>query len=247
MSTHFLESMYKKQTLISAVHRRRLEKIRATFDEVIPPSASSWGDFGCSTGFIIDHLVSRCRLSFSKIVGYDVCDELLEDASRRGIPNAEFRHFDLNELREPDGTFDVVSCFETLEHVADYRVALENLYRHQAPGGMLILTIPNETGLIGLGKFLGRFVATRSPYGDFFERQSRLKYISYLITHKTISGFREYRKTGYGPHLGFDYRDVVAFIEDRYVAKNKLTPTKIRSASWGTGKILINRRVGGSV
>lgn len=39
-------------------------------------------------------------------------------------------------------TFDVVTCFETLEHVADFREALRSVYLWLRPGGVFVGTIP---------------------------------------------------------------------------------------------------------
>ncbi|MDD5751504.1 MAG: methyltransferase domain-containing protein, partial [Candidatus Peribacteraceae bacterium] len=40
--------------------------------------------------------------------------------------------------------FDVVVCFETIEHVPQYREALAHLFRALKPGGVLLLSTPNR-------------------------------------------------------------------------------------------------------
>jgi len=40
------------------------------------------------------------------------------------------------------GHFDIVICAHVLEHIPDYQLALENLYRLLAPGGLLVLQVP---------------------------------------------------------------------------------------------------------
>ena len=241
MSNHYLETMYKRATPISMVHRNRLKSICETFEENVPMN-SSWADVGCATGFLIEHVVKHSKLTFFKVVGYDHARDLVSEANTRGVPGVEFRYLELNDLDEPKETFDVVSCFETLEHVSDYKIAIANLIRHVREGGVLILTIPNEVGFIGLGKFLGRMAARRSPYDDFFEGQSQIKYIAHLIGYKRIAGFRRFRSRGYGPHLGFDYRDVIAFLQNEYVDSGMLSSLTVRSVALNTGKIVIMRR-----
>ena len=44
----------------------------------------------------------------------------------------------------PDGSFDVVVSFETLEHVEDPRALLAGFYRVLTPGGRIIVSIPND-------------------------------------------------------------------------------------------------------
>gem|GEM_PF-4303586 len=41
-------------------------------------------------------------------------------------------------------TFDVVICFETIEHVARYREALTGIFRALKPGGTLLISTPNR-------------------------------------------------------------------------------------------------------
>lgn len=42
--------------------------------------------------------------------------------------------------------FDVVTCFETLEHVADAKAAIRNMYKLLRPGGTLVGTVPIPGG-----------------------------------------------------------------------------------------------------
>lgn len=56
-------------------------------------------------------------------------------------PLAEL-HFDVQEIPLPDGSFGAVICNHLLEHVADDRRALRELYRVLCPGGWGILLSP---------------------------------------------------------------------------------------------------------
>ena len=82
--------------------------------------------------------------------------------------------------------------------------------------------MPNEIHIIGLIKFLGRFLVRRNPYDDFFAYQSHLEYIKHLVKRGSISIFREPGQLGYGPHLGFDYRELEGFINHEYIATKRL-------------------------
>jgi 2-polyprenyl-3-methyl-5-hydroxy-6-metoxy-1,4-benzoquinol methylase len=243
MSEHYLETMYTKLNLVSVAHRRRLAHIRDAMEQVTPDWAHSWADFGCANGFLIQDVVANCRLPFLKIVGYDHSRELLAEANTRLLSDVEFRYIDLNEHNEPDELFDVVTCLETLEHVSDYRMALANLVNYLRPNGVLLITVPNEVGFIGLGKFLARYIARRSPYGSFFDNQSRLRYAWHLVRHKPISHFRQSGDAGYGPHLGFDYHELITLMEDEYFSERKMTKIEISSTAWNTGKALVSRKL----
>ncbi|NWF91156.1 MAG: methyltransferase domain-containing protein [Ignavibacteriaceae bacterium] len=220
------ETTYRKKDLASLVHRERLRVVREIFAKRVPASAASWADFGCSNGFIIETIVKTRERPFARIVGYDHKEELLALARGKSIPNAEFRLFNLNEVGDVTERFDVVTSFETLEHVASYQTAFVNLYNHLADGGVLIVTVPNEIGFIGLAKFLGRMALRRNAYPEFFSDRSKMDYAKTLITGGAVETFRKPSPGGYGPHLGFDYRRLEHFVREGFLAPGKLTVTE---------------------
>ncbi len=61
--------------------------------------------------------------------------------SLRGIRNEDLRNLTFSSSR-----FDLVLCLDVLEHVSDYRRALEELLRVTAPGGSLLLSVPFDLG-----------------------------------------------------------------------------------------------------
>ena len=165
-------------------------------------------------------------------------------ARERGLDKTSFEQRDLN-LKPPhdvDGErFDIVTCFEPLEHVADYRRSFEHLVAAAKPGGVIIVAVPNETGLPGLAKFCGRYVSRSDPYGDFFEDQSRARYIGRLVAGSWIEGFRKTTTKGYGPHLGFDYRLLLDHVDATYVADGRLSLIEQQTAYLGMNMLLVYR------
>lgn len=61
-------------------------------------------------------------------------------------PFSEMR-MDVTNIPFPDGTFDAVICNHVLEHVADDRRAIRELFRVVKPGGWAIVTVPLSTVL----------------------------------------------------------------------------------------------------
>jgi SAM-dependent methyltransferase len=51
-------------------------------------------------------------------------------------------HADVQALPFPDGTFDVVFCNHVLEHVADDRLAMREMWRVMRPGGWGVMLSP---------------------------------------------------------------------------------------------------------
>ena len=200
------------------VHRNRFRAILRMFRKYLPSKTIKWADFGCSNGFIIEQIIKNIQFRFSTVVGYDCSEELLDLARKRMIPDAQFKFFDMNTINDTKKTFDLVTCFETLEHVGNFNNAFSNIYNHLNAGGIIILTIPNEIYIVGLIKLLGRYLLRPNPYGDFFERHSFSKYLAHLLKKREISSFRESKHTGYDPHLGFDYRELEDFIDNDFVS-----------------------------
>ncbi|MCM2268904.1 MAG: methyltransferase domain-containing protein [Thermoanaerobaculia bacterium] len=111
-------------------------------------------DFGCGSGYGSAQLA---RVAAS-VVGIDVAERALDWArSLHRAPNLRFeRRSDLGRDLAA-GSFDLVTCFEMIEHVdgETQRETIRNLARLLAPGGTALISTPNPA-----------FAATygRNPY-----------------------------------------------------------------------------------
>lgn len=71
----------------------------------------------------------------------------------RHIPENQknFEHIDFRQIEVPfltgldENQFDVVICFQLIEHIQDDRTLLQEIFRVLNPGGRLLLTTPNKT------------------------------------------------------------------------------------------------------
>jgi SAM-dependent methyltransferase len=96
-------------------------------------------DAGCGVGWGTTLLLDAGALA---AVGVDIADEAVVDAQRRA-PQASFVRGDLRSLPLGDDTFDLVVCFEAIEHIEEPRRGLDELARVLAPGGTLLVSSPN--------------------------------------------------------------------------------------------------------
>ena len=83
------------------------------------------------------------------------------------------------EVQELEGQFDLVTCMEVIEHVADPALFLRALAARLASGGLLIMSTPNATGwsrlmMITLGEGLGRIPRGTHDFEKFLTPE-RLK------------------------------------------------------------------------
>lgn len=81
------------------------------------------------------------------VLGLDLDPASIAHARRRygGIPGLRFEEADATRLDAlPDGGFDLVLSFETLEHVQAQERLLDGLARVLAPGGLLLVSTPDR-------------------------------------------------------------------------------------------------------
>jgi 2-polyprenyl-3-methyl-5-hydroxy-6-metoxy-1,4-benzoquinol methylase/glycosyltransferase involved in cell wall biosynthesis len=101
-------------------------------------------EFGCAHG----HITMALAEQFPQVrfTGVDFMERSVglarETASARGLENVEFRVGSLDTLADMEA-FDAVVAPEVVEHIWDYRDALQKLMGAVAIGGSLITTTPN--------------------------------------------------------------------------------------------------------
>ena len=96
-------------------------------------------DAGCGTGWGCSLLLTAGAHS---VVGVDLSNEAVTNC-RKTVPDAEFRIGNLQNLPADDGDFDVVVCFEALEHTTDTDATLDELVRVLTADGLLFVSSPN--------------------------------------------------------------------------------------------------------
>jgi len=96
-------------------------------------------DAGCGLGVYLDLLSAHS----SKVVGIDIIGDHLSQVSERTCSaNAHLACMALEHIGFPDGTFDFIICIETLEHVVDDRLTIQEFRRLLKPGGRVVISVP---------------------------------------------------------------------------------------------------------
>src|SRR5215218_6548889 len=98
-------------------------------------------DAGCGLGYGSAVLSDAGAAS---VVGVDVAEGVVEVARERVPDGVELHVGDVAALDFADGEFDVVVCFEVIEHVEAPDAVLAELHRVLAPGGVLLVSSPNR-------------------------------------------------------------------------------------------------------
>jgi O-antigen biosynthesis protein len=98
-------------------------------------------DAGCGTAYGSTILAEA---GAREVVGVDLAADVL-DAVRSEVPsNVTLEHGDVRDLRHPDGSFEVIVCFEVIEHIDEPGRTLDELRRLLSPEGVLALSSPNR-------------------------------------------------------------------------------------------------------
>lgn len=195
-------NLYTSHTLHSLPHLWRVRKAIEVLKGLSPPG-STYADVGCGDGFVTSQIAGAIRAKDP--IGYDFNDEALQIGERQ-FPSIRFRQWNLSAENPPAVKYDLVTCMESLEHVLDLRRSVENLI--PIVGSHLLITVPIETGPIGLAKFSAKTILGKETFnGEHLG--SRFDYFCRLLRGASVSQFRHNPIHGcWNLHTGFDYREL---------------------------------------
>ena len=100
-----------------------------------PPPAGLLLDIGCGTGTTLHWL-----RQFSRGVGLDFSQLALTRAGARGLDRLV--QGGAERLPFAEGSFDVITMLDVLEHIDDEPATLRGMHRVLRPSGSLLLTVP---------------------------------------------------------------------------------------------------------
>jgi 2-polyprenyl-6-hydroxyphenyl methylase/3-demethylubiquinone-9 3-methyltransferase len=134
-------------------------------------------DVGCGAGLLAEPLA---RLG-AKVSGIDASPEVIEVARAHSAAMGLQIDYSAGDLQAFDGQFDLITCMEVVEHVAEPGAFVKALAKRLAPGGLLVMSTPNATGwakllMITIGEGTGRIPKGTHDFGKFIgpERMRQL-------------------------------------------------------------------------
>lgn len=162
-------------------------------------------DIGCGAGLLCEPLA---RLG-AGVTGVDAAPEnVAAAAAHADAMDLDIRYM-AGEVGKLDiGTFDLVTCVEVIEHVADKPAFLRDVAARLAPDGLLVMSTPNRTTasrvlLVGAAEAVGYVPKGTHHWEDFvtpYELEALLAEVGLTVMAKRGIAWRP----GKGLHLSDD-------------------------------------------
>src|SRR5437868_744333 len=132
-------------------------------------------DVGCGAGLLCEPLA---RLG-ATVTGIDAAPEVIAVARDHAVAQGLAIDYRAADILDLEGQFDLITCMEVIEHVADPAAFVAALSKRLAPDGLLILSTPNQTSLsplvmITVGGGLGQIPRGTHDF-DKFVAPERMK------------------------------------------------------------------------
>ncbi len=144
-------------------------------------------DVGCGLGFFVKR-AGAC--AGWEAVGYEISPDAVRYARERlGLENVCCGRVEGASL--PDGSFDLITLWDVIEHLPEPDALLQELARLLAPGGILFLHTPNAAVQLLKARWKMRLLGER-PGGHYLEARDHL----HLYTMRTLRVLLE--RNGFG-------------------------------------------------
>lgn len=150
-------------------HRAR---IRRAQEILLGDTQRTLLDYGCGDGLFLREVAGQ----FRHCRGVDIDDFQVSDCRKRlgSIQNVDFSSVADLDADDLSRSFDVITCFEVLEHCGDTQIdaVLQRFDTLLGPTGQLLISVPNETGLSLMVKQIVRRYAAFRRWPDYTERET---------------------------------------------------------------------------
>ena len=197
---HYDQDLYARLFELEASNfwfRVRNRLIAWALARYAPPTPRSFLEIGCGTGFVLAHL----ETSFPdwEMSGTEVLADGLTYARTR-VTRSRLFELDAREIPYTE-TFGVIGAFDVIEHIEEDQRVLAQAYQALAPGGVLLVTVPQHPWLWSPADDDARHVR-RYTAGELrqkvraagFEIELLTSFVTFLLPAMAFSRWRQRAK-----------------------------------------------------
>ena len=154
-------------------------------------------DFGCGSGEMLE-LFYRNKYRPKRYLGLDIRSQTIQQNAEKfkNLDFAEFRQADLCSELDLGETFDIITCFEVMEHIghenADY--FLDNIAYHCNKDTVVYLSTPNYDERVGAAK--NHLLGPDNEIGEWDHKELEAKLSEFFTIEKkygTFASIRDYK------------------------------------------------------
>lgn len=168
---------------LRALRAHGYEGPRPDVAAVVPTTARNILELGCSTGALGAAIKRRQE---THIVGVEVDAGYAVEAKGRLDRVAVMRAEDFVAEAQPEAPFDCIIAADVLEHLVDPWTTVENATEFLAPGGTVVVSVPNVFYWKALRRILTRARWPREDQGIF--DGTHLRWFGRTDAHELLSG-----------------------------------------------------------
>lgn len=219
------KQLFCRSRLIGWSHRRRFETGIRLAGRL---AGQRLLDYGCGDGTFLALLMAEATAP-ALALGVEVDDDQVQDCRARygGEGRLSFLKVDALNEAEHKHAFDGVVCMEVLEHVVDPTPIFERWRWLVVPGGIILVSVPVETGLALALKQTVRRIAGWRGIGDY---PGMAPYTWSELVRSICAGSRQHvdrpihRGNGapFHCHKGFNWRAMRTTLSQRFVLEKTL-------------------------
>lgn len=172
-------------------------------------------DYGCGDGWLLKSAYQQNLVKGG--LGVDVDPQMLSTCQEIFADISGFQFCQPQAISEkiPPQSCDLILCTETLEHVGEPEIILEQMLIYSQPGAQMVISVPIEIGSALFLKQVGRYFANRKG-GYGYERYSLSELFAASVLWDTNSFPSSHSlQAPLRSHKGFDYRKIEQLLRQK--------------------------------
>ena len=171
------DSVYgSEKTGIQSLNLKRWPRNR--WDGLIhscPAHATNALEIGCGNGVVLYYIADRCEALSGMELSPKRCETARANLANLKTPVNIIEGNIEEGINKPDGTYDLILWADVIEHVVDVFVAIQEVSRLLARGGILITSTPNVAYIrYRLALLFGKFPGTAAKDEGFALRSGEM-------------------------------------------------------------------------